>query len=209
MTPGNSNEHLTGKVQYIQENQGFIRCQKKVFKKRDVIFFTKDVAVETRRRLQVGCHVMFHIVCDSTRRKVDDGDIVAIVKLLGDHVIADHLVHALKLPPNGLGHGRVDVERLFDGGVEIDQRDVVFHVGEEGHDPFKIVLWFTQKGKKHSHDHLAHLIHNGHGQAHQNKVVVADGNEHVQNHAALLQRKHAHEQLREPVPDVQLCLHLD
>lgn len=75
MTPGNSNEHLTGKVQYIQENQGFIRCQKKVFKKRDVIFFTKDVAVETRLRLQVGCHVMFHIVCDSTRRNCKGIDI--------------------------------------------------------------------------------------------------------------------------------------
>lgn len=81
MEPDNCNEYMRGKVQYIQENQGFIRCQKKVYKKRDVIFFTKDIAVELRRRIHVGCQVVFHIVCDSIRRNCKGVDITHWAKI--------------------------------------------------------------------------------------------------------------------------------
>ena len=39
------------------------------------------------------------------------------------------------------------MECLFDDGIEVHQRDVIFHIGEEGHDSFKAALVANAKRK--------------------------------------------------------------
>ncbi len=85
-------ETLRGKVQYVQPTQGFIRCEKKVEKKRDIIFFIDDIPKRMRPLVRIGCSVEFHIVCDRNRKNCRGLDVThwaQIDSVLGDSVSSD------------------------------------------------------------------------------------------------------------------------
>ena len=58
---------LIGKLQYCQPKQGFIRCAKKIFGKRDIIYFTDEVREEVRDQIKTGVMVEFILIESSPR----------------------------------------------------------------------------------------------------------------------------------------------
>lgn len=79
-------------MQYVQPTQGFIRCEKKVEKKRDIIFFIDDIPKRMRPLVRIGCYVEFHIVCDRNRKNCRGIEIThwaQIDSVLGDSVSSD------------------------------------------------------------------------------------------------------------------------
>ena len=48
-----------GKIQYLQEKQGFIRCSQKIEGKRDIIFFIEESHPSVIKKLKLGLKVLF------------------------------------------------------------------------------------------------------------------------------------------------------
>ena len=55
-------EHWVGKIQYLQEKQGFIRCKKKILGKRDIIFFVNEVPFSLQNLIRLGVKVKFSLI---------------------------------------------------------------------------------------------------------------------------------------------------
>lgn len=51
-----------GKIQYLQEKQGFIRSSTKIHGKRDILFFCEESEKNLNCKLQLGMHVRFRLV---------------------------------------------------------------------------------------------------------------------------------------------------
>ena len=63
-----SGDCRTGKIQYCQEKQGFIRCGSKIMGKRDIIFFVDEIPVYIRDRIRLGVRVLFRVESNSLKR---------------------------------------------------------------------------------------------------------------------------------------------
>lgn len=63
-----SSDCRTGKIQYCQEKQGFIRCGTKIMGKRDIIFFMDEIPVDIRVRMRLGARVRFRVESNSHKR---------------------------------------------------------------------------------------------------------------------------------------------
>lgn len=61
-----------GKIQYIQEKQGFIRCNRRVNGKRDIIFFRDETNMSIRNELKLGMIVRF-AVASGTKTNIKGG----------------------------------------------------------------------------------------------------------------------------------------
>lgn len=64
----------TGKIQYLQANQGFIRCRHKIFGKRDIIFFFSDSPM-FEGKLKLGTLVKFNVVENGHRENCKGGQV--------------------------------------------------------------------------------------------------------------------------------------
>ena len=63
----------SGKIQYLQEKQGFIRCHKKINGKRDIIFFKDDIDISIRNKLKLGMVVEFTVCSDGYKKNIRGG----------------------------------------------------------------------------------------------------------------------------------------
>lgn len=55
-----------GKIQYLQEKQGFIRCTQKIEGKRDIIFFIEESNSDVIGKLKLGLKVEFKVIKGNT-----------------------------------------------------------------------------------------------------------------------------------------------
>ena len=65
----------SGKIQYIQDKQGFIRCHKKVNGKRDIIFFKDDINSRLRSQLKQGMVVEFDVCTNGHKINIRGGTV--------------------------------------------------------------------------------------------------------------------------------------
>ena len=84
---GDNDTYCTGKVQYCQEKQGFIRCSTKIMGKRDIIFFTDEIPSCIRKKVVLGAKVRFRLIVSNQRKNCRGGTIdhwAQITDILGD-----------------------------------------------------------------------------------------------------------------------------
>ena len=84
---GDNDTYCTGKVQYCQEKQGFIRCSTKIMGKRDIIFFTDEIPSFIRKKVVLGAKVRFRLIVSNQRKNCRGGTIdhwAQITDILGD-----------------------------------------------------------------------------------------------------------------------------
>lgn len=62
-----------GKIQYLQEKQGFIRCHRKINGKRDIIFFKDDIDISIRNQLKLGMVVEFTVCSEGYKTNIRGG----------------------------------------------------------------------------------------------------------------------------------------
>lgn len=72
-----------GKIQYLQEKQGFIRCSRKVNGKRDIIFFREEVEPSLQSKLKLGLIVQFEVYTGGSRTNIRGGTITHWAKITG------------------------------------------------------------------------------------------------------------------------------
>lgn len=74
-----------GKIQYIQEKQGFIRCNRRVNGKRDIIFFLDETGLSIRNKLKLGMNVNFYVL-SGTKTNIKGGIIThwAVIRNIAD-----------------------------------------------------------------------------------------------------------------------------
>lgn len=74
MQPTETDSKGIGKIQYLQANQGFIRCRHKIYGKRDIIFFFSD-SREFEGKLKLGMKVKFVVEENGHRENCKGGEI--------------------------------------------------------------------------------------------------------------------------------------